>query len=167
MNKIQQKGFTLIELMVVVAIIGILASIAIPAYLKVVANAKKSEAKMNLSSIYTTEIAYFAENGRYGSDFYQLGWAPEGKNIYEYKIGDGSIACNPKKIIVGCNSINSQLPPAVALCAFTRQTSPRNDSEAAVGFAATAEGNIDPGDPSDGWSMSQIKDIKNDCDEIM
>jgi type IV pilus assembly protein PilA len=60
-----QKGFTLIELMIVVAIIGILAAIAIPNFLTYQAKAKSSEAKTNLNGIRTSEIAFFAENGAY------------------------------------------------------------------------------------------------------
>ena len=62
-----QKGFTLIELMIVVAIIGILAAIAIPNFLTYQAKSKTSEAKTNLNAIRTGQIAFFAENGVYVS----------------------------------------------------------------------------------------------------
>ncbi len=51
-----KKGFTLIELMIVVAIIGILAAIAIPNFLKFQAKSKQSEAKSNLGAIFTGQI---------------------------------------------------------------------------------------------------------------
>ncbi len=60
-----KKGFTLIELMIVVAIIGILAAIAIPQFLKFQAKSKQSEARTILSGIYTAETAYFAENNAF------------------------------------------------------------------------------------------------------
>jgi type IV pilus assembly protein PilA len=56
-----RKGFTLVELMIVVAIIGILAAIAIPNFLNFRLKAKTSEAKSNLGAIRSTEVAYFAE----------------------------------------------------------------------------------------------------------
>ena len=59
--KMNQKGFTLIELMIVVAIIGILAAVAIPAFSKYQAKSKTSEASINLAAIATSEIAYQAE----------------------------------------------------------------------------------------------------------
>jgi type IV pilus assembly protein PilA len=53
------KGFTLIELMIVVAIIGILAAVAIPAFLKYIKRSKTSEAALNIRKVYDGEIVYY------------------------------------------------------------------------------------------------------------
>jgi prepilin-type N-terminal cleavage/methylation domain-containing protein len=58
-------GFTLIELMIVVAIIGLLASIALPNYAAFQLKTKTAEVKSNLAAIVTVEEAYFAEFGSY------------------------------------------------------------------------------------------------------
>ena len=81
-----KKGFTLIELMIVVAIIGILAAIAIPNFLKFQAKSKQSEAKTNLGAIYTGQIAYFGEQNVYGN-FAQINWSPSGTPRYHYQLG--------------------------------------------------------------------------------
>jgi type IV pilus assembly protein PilE len=61
------KGFTLIELMVTMAILGIIASIALPAYTGYIKAAKLQEGKRNLASLRLAEEEYFLENNTYFS----------------------------------------------------------------------------------------------------
>jgi type IV pilus assembly protein PilA len=61
----KQEGFTLIELMIVVAIIGILAAIAIPNFLQYQMKSRQAEAKTNLQAIRTSEISFQAERACY------------------------------------------------------------------------------------------------------
>lgn len=61
------KGFTLIELMIVVVIIGILAALAIPRFMASTTKSKQSEAKQILKQIYTMQRTYFQEHGVYGN----------------------------------------------------------------------------------------------------
>lgn len=98
MNK--KLGFSLIELMIVIAIIALLSMIAIPSYSKYLAKAKRAEAYMQLSSIYAAQKAYWAEHGTYTTQLSGqggAGWQPEGYNgggeqenfYYTYGFGGG------------------------------------------------------------------------------
>ena len=102
----KSKGFTLIELMIVVAIIGILAAIAIPNFIGMQKRAKTSEAKSSLGEIRTLEEAYRAENETYigvppmaqipvglhtdndadADNMAEIGYHPKGQTRYAYTI---------------------------------------------------------------------------------
>ncbi len=59
MKKLNKRGFTLIELMIVVAILGILAAVAIPAFINYMRKAKTSEATLNIDRIFEGGVTYF------------------------------------------------------------------------------------------------------------
>jgi type IV pilus assembly protein PilA len=94
MRKLLRKrsgGFTLIELMIVVAIIGILAAIAIPNFVRFQARAKQGEAKANLKALFTAQRSYFQEYDAYRQEVREIGFTPERGNRYFYEVGATAI----------------------------------------------------------------------------
>jgi len=66
MNRRRESGFSLIELLLVVVIIGIIAAMAIPAYQKGMWAAENGAAKSALRTISSTELSFYTQNSRYG-----------------------------------------------------------------------------------------------------
>ena len=94
-------GFSLIELMIVVAIIAILSIIAIPNLTKYLYKARRAEVYIHLGSLYTAQRAYWAEHGMYAKALTgpeSLCWQPEGyqgggkkeRFYYTYGFGHGN-----------------------------------------------------------------------------
>ena len=111
----EKAGFTLVELMIVVALIGVLAAIAIPNFMTYQARSRRSEAYVNLASIARAQKAFFAEKDTFHDSenawpnpalkadgvlsikkmvwddaseehFAELGWHPEGEVFYSYDV---------------------------------------------------------------------------------
>lgn len=78
MNTKSNAGFSLVELMVVVAIIGVLATVAVPNYMKFQSKAKQTSAKTELAGVYTAEKAFFVEYTSYHNSLPLVGYVPEG-----------------------------------------------------------------------------------------
>ena len=82
-----RRGFSLIEVMVVIAIIAFFALIAMPNFMSFLAKAKRSEAYIQLRALYMLEKAYFADHGTYTNKLQgaqSLNWRPEGMVNYTY-----------------------------------------------------------------------------------
>jgi type IV pilus assembly protein PilA len=87
-----RKGFTLIELMIVVVIIGILAALAIPRFMQATTKSKQSEAKQILKQIYTMERAYRQEHGEYCLNLTDIGVEIQADARYAYTVTSNVLA---------------------------------------------------------------------------
>ncbi len=182
---LRNDGFTLIELMVVVAIIGILAAVAIPNYQKYQARARQSEAKIALAAAYTAEKGYVTEQGTYTSCLRDMGYAPEGSRQY-YAVGftdaaSNATVCGPNAGIICAtvvwNGTGSDLADPCTTAAGSSNylanskasTGATLATQAALGgvltqstFTINAVGNVSTTNTNnDVWSINQVKTILN------
>jgi len=142
----RSKGFTLIELMIVVSIIGILSVLAIPNFQNFRSKAMQAEARANLAAIHTCELVYFSDFNAFVSDedaFTEINYIPvSGVKRYMYILGEDSL-----------------LPE------FPLDSPPAGIAGSQMGFTAIAAGNIDADPFIDFWAVNDQRDIRNQSND--
>ena len=153
----KNRGFTLIELMIVVAIIGILAAIAIPNFIKFQAKSKQSEGKTNLKAIFTAEKAYYGERDAFNNTFAIVGYQPEGGNRYNYAVGGPVIAQDSVRFP---NSVTNSTWSTVTNAAGNSTTTPGVSASCPnCAFLAGAYGNVDNDSTIDVWTVGSDTNV--------
>ncbi len=163
----RERGFTLLEVMFAVAIVGILAAMAIPAFNNFKLRTLRAEVKVNLASIFQSETAFFGELQRYGSHS-EIGFRLGGvTNRYTYRspaVGgamgsSGTMDIDLINAKIGTITGDNTITPSAASLGGGGLPS----------FTATATANLDGDATLDQWHVNDTKhDLKNaDVDDLV
>jgi len=159
-----QAGFSLIELMIVVAIIGILASIAVPNFQKFQRRAKQSEGKGMLATIYTAEKSFQGEWNTYVACLADVGVVAEGKGYYRSGFAAQTTKTAPGSSIpvAGCGAgvNNAYVQPVAAAGVVFAGPPAGTDVTSTVAFLAGTQGVLG-GAVNDQWTIDQNKAVTN------
>jgi len=158
----RKHGFTLIELMIVVAIIGIMATVAVPSFVRYQNRARRAESFANLAALATTQKSYFAEYGLFvgaemvpststgqnpgtekrdsstvATEFSSVGWYPEGDIYYDYDTNTGGYGggCNCDTCFTSTAYGDVDGDGSVALIIVTHPNADKTDSCTSLYFS--------------------------------
>ncbi len=157
----RKSGFTLVELMIVVAMIGLLSALAIPSFSRYQNRARRSESHTNLASLAKAQKSYYAEYGIFigaqmvpstatgknpgperrdsstvGPAFSQVGWYPEGNIFFDYDTNTGGFSsCNCKTCFTSTAYGDVDGDGAISLIMYTHPNVDATDSCTSLYFS--------------------------------
>ena len=178
--RLNNKAFSMIELMVVVAIIGVLAAIGIPEYSKFQAKARQSEAKLSLAALFTAEESFRQQWNGFTVDLFNAGFSVQGARLRYVTGFQPGTPCSGYPSGGGAPgettsadytwSDGAAVNTSSASWALGTQTKPTavgltscaNTMFVAVSYGTPATSGVDPGDTNgDTWTINQTKLITN------
>lgn len=160
-----QQGFTLVELMVVVAIIGILSTVAVPQFKKYQGKSKTSEAKIQLASVYTVEIGAMTDYDGYATCLSDLGYDSQSKGYYAIGFTASNVTALTSRSAT-CGAVTTYGPGSTTAPAGSIRlksgaaTAPAINAGTVTadrqGFTAQATGNVYEAN-TNSWTINQLK----------
>jgi type IV pilus assembly protein PilE len=124
-----ESGFTLVEIIVVVVIVGVLAMVALPAYQDSIRKGQRSDAKAGLMAAAGRMEQFILDRGTYTDDMTQLGYATDPMISDEKHYSIGAAAC-----------ANGSLATCYVLTATPRSSSPTADDGQCTSFTLASTG---------------------------
>lgn len=179
-----RSGFSLVEVVIVIVLIGVVVTLGIPNYKKFVHKARKSEAKEALAGLYTVEVGFFNEHNAYGNNIEKVGFRMDAQNLM-YSVGfpaggNCSNDTNKKPLITtnAGNLLNFALPsyyadPYVTVIASPNASSCKDGTvnDEGTTFNATATADLArtlaspiPLAQMDVWEIDNDRNLKNSQD---
>jgi type IV pilus assembly protein PilA len=171
------KGFTLLELMVCIAIIAILSSMSVPSFMRLQARAKQAEAMTNLRSLYSVEKSYLQEFSVYSTNIALLGFQPERGNRYRYYLAiagtledrSGTLATSSTGAVgididvfrFGTSALTG-ITQGNTACSTVAVT----PGPSGAAFLAAAQANIDSDPTIDEWTIASFSRAMATCADV-